>query len=56
MKYYKEGDKSKAICDWCKKIVDTTMIIYELGYDTLVAKCDECSNVVAIPEQSWGDS
>lgn len=60
MKLYQEGDKSKAICEDCAKIVNTTFAIRDVPFSDrdgvakgiLVATCDCCGRVVAIPAQS----
>jgi hypothetical protein len=59
-KLYEEGEKSKAICESCKQIVDTTFASRDVPFsegkvevkDILVAVCDLCDRVVAIPAQS----
>ena len=58
MKIYKENDKSKAICDKCSKVVDTTFKYEIFKYknilieDVLQGFCDECGKSVSIPHQS----
>ena len=60
MKFYSAGDKGKAICDACKKIVTTTFAYRDVPFndrpgvvkDILAAQCDECGSVIAIPPQS----
>jgi predicted XRE-type DNA-binding protein len=63
MEFYKEGDKSKAICEHCKKIVATTFKVRNAlikdGHDKsfkvpqiLVGVCDLCDLTVSIPQQS----
>ena len=60
MKIYIEGEKSKGICQVCKKQVPTTFRVSSvkrtLGKgrinDVLAACCDHCDHVVAIPQQS----
>jgi len=60
MKIYKVGDKSKGLCEQCKKLVSTTFKIKEVPLssgkkkvsDLLVAVCDRCEHVVSIPQQS----
>lgn len=57
---YHQGDKSKAICNNCEKMVSTTFAIRDLplpdwsvvAEGILVAVCDHCDDVVAIPSQS----
>lgn len=63
MRIFKEGDKSKAICDRCQKIVTTTFKVRNAPVhygkstysvkDVLVGACDECDLVVSIPQQSY---
>lgn len=60
---FKVGDKSKAACEACKKIVSTT--IRHGNYSVpgtgetipyiLLAYCDSCGNLVGLPHQSVGD-
>lgn len=54
---FKPGDKSKAVCPHCRKIVTTTIerktvtngaIRFE---KILVALCDDCHHVVSFPNQ-----
>ena len=59
MQVYKENDKSKAICEKCVKVVDTTFVFRDVKkpksgekVNILVAVCDECGEIVAIPAQS----
>ena len=60
MKIYKEGEKSKGVCQTCKKIVHTTFKITSVPLSSnkgtvdniLAAVCDQCENVVSIPAQS----
>ncbi|MGY6570825.1 MAG: hypothetical protein ACXIVE_17680 [Salinarimonas sp.] len=60
MKLYEAGDKSKAICEHCKSLVPTTFMYRDVPFDDgsgvvkdiLVAVCDICDKVVAIPAQS----
>jgi hypothetical protein len=60
MHTWKVGDKSRAICEPCGEIVDTTFchrdVPFQRGYPIvkgiLVATCDECDKVVSIPPQS----
>lgn len=60
MKLYKPGEKSRAICTSCKKLVCTTFAYRDVPFDDgegevkdiLAAVCDECGAVVAIPAQS----
>lgn len=60
MKIYTEGEKSKGLCQVCKKLVSTTFKVSSVplssgkGHvdDILTAKCDHCDHIVAIPHQS----
>lgn len=60
MKLYTAGDRGKAICESCKKIVTTTFAYRDVPFsdgpgmvkDILVAQCDECESVIAVPPQS----
>jgi hypothetical protein len=60
MHLVKEGDRSEALCRHCKTLVTThfrvrTYRLVERGIDvpgTLVAVCDRCDDVAAIPAQS----
>lgn len=62
MKFYKKGDKSKAICDTCG-FVHTTflyrdLIIKETGAkveNVLVGVCDKCGKTVSTPAQSTAE-
>ncbi len=57
---YTIGDKSKAICENCKAVVPTTFAVRDVPFSDwsavaesiLVAVCDHCDDVVAIPAQS----
>lgn len=57
---YTIGGKSKAICDNCKGVVPTTFTVRDVPFSDwsviaegiLVAVCDHCDDVVAIPAQS----
>lgn len=59
-KFYIVGDKSRAICPHCAKLVETTFAYRDVPFDDgvgeaksiLAATCDECGAVVAIPAQS----
>lgn len=59
-KLYMEGDKSRAICSHCGKLVGTTFVRRDVPFsdgrgvakDILVAVCDICDEVVATPAQS----
>lgn len=60
MQLYEAGNKSKAICEHCKSLVPTTFMYRDVPFDDgsgivkdiLVAVCDICDAVVAIPAQS----
>ena len=60
MYFYKEGDKSKVICNDCSEIVTTTMEYKDLPFDDgsaiakdiLVGTCDKCHRAISIPAQS----
>ncbi len=60
MKFYFEGEKAKAICNHCAAVVNTTYVRRNVPFsdgkgeakDILVAACDICDSVVAIPAQS----
>lgn len=56
MKEYKEGEKSKGICENCKEIVTTTFRYDTLRYNDkinipniLIASCDICKAHTSIP-------
>lgn len=59
-KIYEPGDKSQAICDHCADLVPTTFAYRSVPFDDgsgtvdniLVAVCDQCDTVLAIPPQS----
>jgi hypothetical protein len=58
VKIYKEGEKSKGICEKCGEIVTTTFRYADLPYDghiipdVLQDFCDVCGTAVSIPHQS----
>jgi hypothetical protein len=60
MKIWKAGDRSRAICDRCEKVVETRFEYrtYSLDQpridvdDVLVAVCTTCNGVAAVPFQS----
>ncbi|MCB1197314.1 MAG: hypothetical protein KDK51_03005, partial [Deltaproteobacteria bacterium] len=60
MKIYKLNEKSKGICESCKKLVHTTFKLVSVPFlnkrgsvnDILCAICDDCDHVVSIPQQS----
>ena len=60
MKIYKAGEKSRGLCQSCKKLVSTTFKATTVPLssgkgkvsDVLAAICNSCGVVVAIPQQS----
>lgn len=60
MKTVKAGDKSKAICNKCECVVETTFMKRDVALsdnsaiveNLLVAVCNNCNAVVAMPQQS----
>lgn len=58
MNFYKENEKSKAICENCRKIVITTFKYGDFKLnnliipDILLGYCDICGEVVSVPHQS----
>lgn len=60
IKLHAPGDKSRAICPHCSKVVSTTFLYRDVPFDDgsgtvkgiLAAVCDNCHSVVAIPAQS----
>jgi RNase P subunit RPR2 len=60
MKIFKLGEKSKGVCNNCKKFVPTTFKLCTVPLssgkgsvdDILAATCDKCDHVVSIPQQS----
>ena len=60
MKLYKQGDKSKAVCETCKDVISTTFDYRTVPFsegsgevkNILVAVCDACDAVIATPPQS----
>lgn len=60
MKLYSAGDKSKAICETCQDMVETTFLYRDVPFDDgtgtvkdiLASVCDRCDQVVAVPAQS----
>lgn len=60
MRLYKEGDKSRAVCPFCKGLRDTTFQVRTVPLssgkgdvpDVLVGVCDVCDHIVAMPQQS----
>jgi hypothetical protein len=59
-KLFQEGDKSKATSSHCCEQVSTTIVRRDVPFsdgkgsakDILVAVCDVCDHVVAVPAQS----
>jgi hypothetical protein len=57
MKTWTVGEKNKAICEDCGKLVETTFGLHDVPVENseikaravLAATCDECGSVVAIP-------
>lgn len=60
MKIFKLGEKSKGVCNDCKKVVSTTFKLCTVplssgkgsASDILAAACDHCGHIVSIPQQS----
>jgi RNase P subunit RPR2 len=60
MKIFKLGEKSKGVCNDCKKVVVTTFKLCTVPIssgkgsvdDILAASCDHCDYIVSIPQQS----
>jgi hypothetical protein len=60
MKLWKEGDRSRGVCEHCRRLVETrfdrrTVTLKRprvSAPDVLVAVCTQCGNIVAIPYQS----
>lgn len=60
MKTVKSGDKSKALCHKCECVVETTFMKRDVALsdnsaiaeNLLVAVCNTCGAVVALPHQS----
>lgn len=60
MKIWKEGDRSRGLCETCRKLVETRFARRVVALerpaaevpDVLVAECVECGGIVAIPAQS----
>lgn len=54
----KEGDKSKGLCDKCRKLVNTTFSYAAYKYNNFMIPnilqgfCDKCGTAVSIPHQS----
>ena len=59
-KLYEPGEKSRAVCNNCARLVPTTFQYRNVPFsdgvglaeNILVAVCDECESVVAVPAQS----
>ena len=59
-KLYAAGDKSRAICEGCAKAVASTFVYRDVAFDDgsgvvrdiLVAVCDACEAIAAVPAQS----
>lgn len=59
-KFWKEGDRSRAICEHCKQIVETRFEYRTFSLevpridvpDVLVAVCSVCDRIAAVPYQS----
>lgn len=57
---FHEGDRGKAICSSCEKLVGTTFVRRDVSFsdggetakNILVAICNLCGEVVAIPGES----
>lgn len=49
---YEEGDHSAGICPECRKLVHTTFRSSGESPTVLIAFCNECDVMVAIPHQS----
>lgn len=61
MRHIKEGDRSRGVCEGCRKLVNTrlrrrTVTLARPHYTevpgVLVACCEDCWRIVAIPHQS----
>lgn len=64
MQIYKEGEKSKGLCEHCKKMVSTTFKLRTTNLNDenekpfkvpniLICACDFCNHTIAIPQQSF---
>ena len=59
-KKFKPGDRSRAVCQYCFKVVTTVFEYRDVPFDhrpgivrdCLVAICEECNKITAIPAQS----
>lgn len=59
MEIFKLGEKSKGVCNDCKKVVPTTFKLCTVPLssgkgnvsDILAATCDKCDHVVSTPQQ-----
>lgn len=61
MKLFQEGDRSKAVCKHCTRVVGTTFVRRDVPFsenpemvakNILVGACDACGATVSIPAQS----
>jgi len=60
MKIFKVGDRSKAMCSYCKKMVETTFAVKNVPVShgkgsvsgVLAGVCNKCKKVISIPQQS----
>jgi hypothetical protein len=60
MRLYQDGERSAGICERCRSKVTTRMVYRDyvptgwdrLVPDVLVAVCDQCGQVVSVPQQS----
>lgn len=60
MKLHRFGEKGKAVCENCEEVVSTTFAYRDVPLgdgpgkvrDILVALCDKCGSLVAVPPQS----
>lgn len=58
---YKVGDKTKAVCYFCDKVVTVTYSIQDVPFkqqlikDILAGVCEGCNQVITIPQQSVKD-
>ena len=56
-KEYKEGEKSKGVCEKCSGVVDTTFVRRDYIFEgktiknVLQSVCDKCDTTIAIPHQ-----
>lgn len=60
MKIYIEGEKSKGLCECCKKMITTTFKVSSVPLSSgngqvdgiLAGTCDFCGHIVSIPQES----